>query len=148
MLETATNTRCPVCLEPYANVTSKLRVVRVKWWSTGVCTCMMVLVAIALLGCAINTYIALTSGRKLSKQEIGVAYGAAVMMTVVSAGLMGIVTHTVMVWGIRKLVKTAIQQKLVARVVATPITRELSLEIALPSRFEAMEFGLSEAQVT
>ena len=108
----------------------------------------MILVAILLLGCAINTYITLTSGRKLSKREIGVAYGAAVMMTVVAAGLVGIVTHTVVVWGVKKLVQTAIEQKLMVRVVATPISRELPLEVTFPPRFEANEFGLAEAQVT
>lgn len=109
------------------------------------CTCMMILVAIILLGCAINTYIALTSGRKLSHRDMGVAYGAAVMMTVVSVGLVGIVTRTVLVWGVKKLVKTAIEQKLVARVVTTPIDRALPLEVARPSSFEGVEFGLAGA---
>lgn len=145
MLETATVARCPVCLEPYGNVTSKLCVVSVKLWSAGVCTCMMILVAMILLGCAINTYIALNSGRKLSHRDIGVAYGAAVMMTVVSAGLVGFVTHTVVVRGVKKLVKTAIKQKLVARVVPTPIDRALPLEVTLSSRFEGIELGLAGA---
>lgn len=138
MIEAASIARCPVCLEPYANIQSKLRVVRVRWWSAGVGTCTMALATIMLLGCAINTYTVLTSGRVLSQLDEAVAYAAAVMMTVVAVGLAGLVAHTVVVWGVERLAQTAIEKRLTARVVPTDA---LPAEVHLPPRFEATEFG-------
>lgn len=131
MLETASDARCPVCLEPYANVESKICVVSVRLYSTGGCVCSMVLAATVLLGCAINTYAVLANdNQKLSGLTVGFVCGAAVMMTVLALGLAGFVARTVVVWGVKRLVQTAIKKKLVVRIVSMPVELELGELVA------------------
>ena len=132
MLETATEARCPVCLESYANVASKSCVVRVNWWSAGGCATGLAIVAIIVLGCAANTFAVLDGGRSLSRGAQAVAIGSAIFLTVVGLGVLGMLVRLFMVWGCRELVRSAFERKLVVRVLPTPtVGNGLPVEVEL-----------------
>lgn len=131
MLKVSSRTTCPVCLAPYSNVRSTWRAVGVKWESVGVRGCGLVLMALILLACAINTWVQLCcKGRDLSTVGIGVVSGAAALMTVVGLGLLVILARFIVLRGLAILIHSMVLRQLTVRVLATP-ARTLPAEIAM-----------------
>ena len=118
MLRTATHATCPVCAASYTNVTCVSRVVGVKCKSVGGCVCLLVVLAIIVLGCAANTWaVACCSKRNLGEMDIMVVNGAATMMTVVGLSMVASVAFLIFKHGLTALVQSVIVRQLNARVV-------------------------------
>lgn len=116
MLECKTCAKCPVCLSPYSNVTSSSRIVGVKWSSAGMCSMLLALVAVLLLTIASFTWYMASSDRDFTHFEQCFLLGAAMLMTVVGTGIVSILAHTFLVWGLGRLVGSAIVRQLEVRV--------------------------------
>lgn len=151
MLKVSSRTTCPVCLALYSNVRSTSRVVGVKWGSVGARGCGLVLMALILLACAVNTWgVLCCTGRNLSTVDVGVVSGAAVLMTVVGLGLLVILARFIVLRGLAMLIQSMILRQLTVRVLETP-TRTFPVEVAmdiLPVRVTADEFGLGGLEDT
>ena len=118
MLRTATHATCPVCAASYTNVTCVSRVVGVKYKSVGGCVCLLVVLAIIVLGCAANTWaVACCSKRNLAQADIIVVNGAATIMTVVGLGVVAFATRLVCRHGPTALAQSMIVRQLNTRVV-------------------------------
>ena len=118
MLRTAAHATCPVCVASYTNVTCVSRVVGVKCKSVGGCVCLLVVLAIIILGCAANTWeVACCSKGNLGEMDIIVVNGAATMMTVVGLGMLVSVAFLIFKHGPTALVQSVIVCQLNARVV-------------------------------
>ncbi len=117
MLETAKEARCPVCLEPYANVTSKTYMVGMDPFGRGAIVLWAVLAATVLVGCGINTWLVFCcSQRKLSMQEDYLVCFAAIVMTTLGVALVAFIGRECVIEGPRALVKSALVRKRRVRV--------------------------------
>lgn len=131
MLESCSHATCPVCAAPYTNVRSSSRIVGVNWQSMGVCSCFMLLSSIALMACAINTWLVLCcKSHPLSGASLAAVLTAAVMMTTVGLGTVVILTRLIVLRGLAMIVKSMILRQLTVSVQAVP-ARTLPAEVAM-----------------
>lgn len=131
MLKSSSHAACPVCAAPYANVCSGSQVVGVKWNSAGALVCGSLLAAVALLGCAGNTWhILCCSNRNLAAVDVGAVSAAAMLMTVVGLGLLGILARFIALRGLARLVQSVVLRQLTVHVLPTP-ARALPREVAM-----------------
>jgi len=126
MLETTRHARCPVCLEPYANVASRTQVAGVDAFSRGAVVLGAALAAVALLGCGINTWLAFCcSDRKLSSMDEFVTCFASIFMVSVGFALAAFVGRECVYTGPARLVRSVLVRKRVARVLPVEVCPSL-----------------------
>ena len=118
--KTSARPACPVCAAPYRNVATRTRVVGVTLWSAGGCLCGLAVVVVMLLGCAINTFVAIHGQRKLSRRATAVALGAAVFIATMAFGAIGAIARGCASWGPRRLLESAIVRRREVRVLPAP----------------------------
>lgn len=131
MLKSCSHATCPVCAAPYTNVRSSSRIVGVKWESVGVYSCFMLLSFVVLTTCSINTWLVLCcKAQQPSGVSLAVVLAAAVMMTVVGLGLVGLLMRLVVLRGLATIVQSMILRQLTVSVQAVP-ARTLPAEVAM-----------------
>ena len=79
MLETGTHDRCPVCLEPYTNLSCRYEVVSWTACSRGGTACVYLIFAILLLACSAQMWWALVKPYNLSTRASGLVFLAFVL---------------------------------------------------------------------
>ena len=127
MLETTRHARCPVCAAPYTNIQSRILVVGVEPCSKGGAVLGAVMIAIVLLGCAINTVlVCCCSDRKLSTRDEQVDYFVSILMTSVGVALVAYIGRECVMEGPRALGKSMLVRR---RRVCVGVS-----EVAAPSR--------------
>ena len=137
MLATTRHARCPVCAAPYANVASRIVVVGVEPCSKGGAVLGAVMIAIVLLGCAINTVlVCCCSDRKLSTRDEQVDYFVSILMTSVGVALVAYIGRECVATGPRALARSMLVRKRRARV-----------QDALPAEVSRLELGEANATV-
>lgn len=102
---------CPVCAAPYRNVASKMRVVDVTLWSVGGLVCGLLLAVIAMLGCAINTFVVIGNHRTLSHMSVAIGLGASVFIATLALGALGVIARGCANWGPRGLAESMIVRR-------------------------------------
>ncbi len=102
---------CPVCAAPYRNVASKMRVVDVTLWSAGGFVCGLLLAVIAMLGCAINTFVVIGNHRTLSHMSVAIGLGASVFIATLALGALGVIARGCANWGPRGLAESMIVRR-------------------------------------
>ena len=117
MLETTRHARCPVCAAPYTNIQSRLLVVGVEPCSKGGAVLAAVMIAIVLIGCAINTWLVCCCGqRELSARDDFVVYFASILMTSVGCALVAYIGRECLMEGPRALGKSMLVRRRKVRV--------------------------------
>lgn len=140
MIETTRRVQCPVCTAPYANVASKTRVVGVDIFSRGGMVLGAAMAAVVLIGCGINTWLVFCcTQRTLSSGEEFVACFSSILMVSMGCAMVALVGRECVSTGPADLCNSILTRKRVASV--------LPVEVALPPRLEADEFGLAERHV-
>lgn len=141
MLERSQQAACPVCLEPYANVASQLRVVGVDVCSRGGMVLGGAVAATILFVCGMNTWwIYCCSQRNLSEgEEVVACFGSILMASVCFAAIAFVARECVFV-GVKDLALSVVIRRRKTRVLP-------SAEVALPPRLAASEFELDEQRV-
>jgi len=138
MLATTRHARCPVCAAPYANIQSRILVVGVEPCSKGGAVLGAVMIAIVLLGCAINTVlVCCCSDRKLLTRDEQVNYFVSILMTSVGVALVAFVGRECVATGPRALARSMLVRK---RSVRVCVSKDLPVEVALPPRIGASAF--------
>lgn len=135
MLESTKQAACPVCTAPYANVTYRIVVVGVDLYSRGALVLGAVLASIALIGCAINTWLAYKCGRKLSSQEDFVVCFAGIVMMSIGMAAVAFIGRECVVYGPTALLRSMLVRKRMACVTDERPASDLPQEVAptLPS---------------
>ena len=100
-----------MCAAPYRNVASKMRVVDVTLWSVGGFVCGLLLAVIAMLGCAINTFVVIGNHRTLSHMSVAIGLGASVFIATLALGALGVIARGCANWGPRGLVESMIVRR-------------------------------------
>lgn len=137
MIVTTRRVQCPVCTAPYANVTSKTRVVGVDVSSRGCMVLGTAMAAVVLIGCGINTWLVFCcTQRMLSSGEEFVACFSSIFMVSLGCAMVALVGRECVSTGPADLCNSTLTRKRIASV--------LPVEVALPPRLEADEFGLAE----
>ena len=122
MLETTRHARCPVCLEPYANVSSRTQVAGVDAFSRGAVVLGAAMGAVPLLGCGINTWLVFCcSERELSSMDEFVACFASIFMVSIGCALVAFVGRECVYTGPTRLVRSVLVRKRVASVLPTEV---------------------------
>ena len=102
---------CPVCAAPYRNVASRTRVVDVTLWSAGGFICGLALAVVAMLGCAINTFVVVGNHHTLSHTSVAVGLGASVFIATLALGALGVIARGCARWGPRGLAESMIVRR-------------------------------------
>ena len=127
----------PTGAAPYANVSSRTRVVGVDVCSRGGVVLGAAMAAVVLIACGVNTWLVFCcSQRKLSARDDFVVCFSSIMMTSVGMALVAFVGRECVCAGPRTLTRSMLVRKRVASV--------MPAEVTLPPRLEASEFGLAE----
>jgi len=117
MLETSRHTRCPVCMSPYDNVASQVRVVGVDACSRGGMVIGAAMTAVILIGCGINTWLVFCCGqRELSTQEDFLVCFSAILMSSVGMALVAFVGRECVSTGFVSLARSMLVRKRNVRV--------------------------------
>jgi hypothetical protein len=100
MLETGTHDRCPVCLEPYSNLSCRHEVVSWKARSRGGYVCAYTIFAIVLFACSIEAWWALIGPyRHLSRRIEVVVFVGFVGIGIFAVGTAAVVARVCIVSG-------------------------------------------------
>jgi hypothetical protein len=110
MLETTRHARCPVCAAPYANVSCRVAVVGIAPCGRGGMVLGAMMAAVALIGCAINTWKAHLRF-SLSSQEDFVVCFAAILMTIIGVTCLAFVGRECLMVGPRGLARSMLERK-------------------------------------
>lgn len=138
MLDGSQRASCPVCLEPYANVASQLRVVGIDVCSRGGMVFGGTVACVVLFVCGMNTWwIYCCSQRTLTEEEEFVTcFGSILMASVCFAALAFVLRECIFV-GAKDLALSVVIRRRRTRVL--PLK-----EVVVPPRLEASEFELGE----
>ena len=117
---------------------SRIVVVGVEPCSKGGAVLGAVMIAIVLLGCAINTVlVCCCSDRKLLTRDEQVNYFVSILMTSVGVALVAFVGRECVATGPRALARSMLVRK---RSVRVCVSKDLPVEVALPPRIGASAF--------
>lgn len=83
----------------------------VTLWSMGGFLCGLALGVVVMLGCAINTFVAISGQRTLSHEPRAVGLGASVFIAVLALGAIGFIARGCANWGLRGLAESMIVRR-------------------------------------
>ena len=112
MLETGTHDRCPVCLEPYANLSCRYEVVSWTACSRGGSACLYTMFAIVLFACSTKAWWALVSPyRHLPERVEVVVFVGFVGIGLFAMAAAAIVAYECIVSGPRALARSMLVRR-------------------------------------